>query len=72
MNWHEDKTLIVLAVMVFFFTGMTALAVHTRPEDTQYYQLFSGLLTGFGGALLIHLTGIKGPSPPKPPDKPGA
>lgn len=68
MNWHEDKTLIILCLMVVFYTLVTMVVVYTRPTDTQFYQLFSTTLSGFAGALLLKLTGKDG-EPPKPPVK---
>ncbi len=57
MNWREDKTLIVLAFMTVFFTGIVLIIVWQRPNDGQTYSVFTTLLTGFAGALTMHLKG---------------
>lgn len=69
MNWHEDKTLLILCGSVVFFTFVTMTVVYTRPTDTQFYQLFSTTLSGFAGALLLKLTGKDGEPPKAPPEK---
>ena len=57
MDWKTDKATLILCGAVVFFTMVTLLVVYTRPEDTQFYQLFSTTLSGFSGALLLKLTG---------------
>jgi hypothetical protein len=61
LNWREDKTLLILCAFTFFFTMVTLSVVWLRPTDGQTYQTCSGLLTGFAGALMMHLKGEKVP-----------
>ena len=61
MNWHEDKTLLTLAGFTVFFTVITLGIVWLRPTDGQTYSVFTTLLTGFAGALTMHLKGDKAP-----------
>ena len=53
----EDKSLWVLLFCVIFFTFVTIGLVAARPDDGPLYSTFSGILSGFTGALLMHLTG---------------
>jgi hypothetical protein len=55
MNWREDKAILVLGFFTVFFAGITLLVVWLRPSDGQTYQTFVSLLSGFVGALLLHL-----------------
>lgn len=55
MNWREDKTLIVLANGVTFFTIVTILVVVFWPNDGQLYTLFGSVFSQFAGALILHL-----------------
>lgn len=55
MNWREDKAILVLGFFTVFFAGITLLIVWLRPNDGQTYQTFVSLLSGFVGALLLHL-----------------
>jgi hypothetical protein len=55
MNWREDKAVFVLGFFTFFFSLITLLVVWLRPTDGQTYQTFVSLLSGFVGALLLHL-----------------
>jgi hypothetical protein len=57
----ERQTLLILCGSVIFFTIITMGVVYTRPEDTQFYQMFSTTLSSFAGALLLKLTGKNGP-----------
>ena len=54
-NWREDKSVIVLSFFILVFAGMTLGIVWLRPTDGQTYQTFVSLLSGFTGALLLHL-----------------
>ncbi len=63
MNWREDKTLIVLASGSLFYTLILLLVIWWKPEDGTVWQLFSGILTGFIGALGLHLKGEKATPP---------
>ena len=55
MNWREDKAVLVLGFFTIFFSGIALLIVWLRPNDGQTYQTFVSLLSGFVGALLLHL-----------------
>ena len=59
MNWREDKAVFVLGFFAFFFSLITLLIVWARPNDGQTYQTFVSLLSGFAGALLLHLNPSK-------------
>ena len=61
MTWREDKTLFTLSFFTVLFAVTALVVVFWRPEDGALYQTFSGLLTGFAGALMMHLKGDKGP-----------
>ena len=55
LNWREDKAILVLSFFAIFFSAITLLVVWLRPSDGQTYQTFVGLLSGFAGAILLHL-----------------
>jgi hypothetical protein len=57
VNKLEDKSLWVLLFCVVFYTFVTIGLVAARPNDGALYSTFSGILSGFTGALLMHLTG---------------
>ena len=57
------KTLPVLCGFTVVFAALTLGVVWMRPNDGQLYTLFSSLLTGYAGALLLFLTGKSGPPP---------
>ena len=59
MNWREDKTLVTLSFFTILFACTALVVTFWRPEDGALYQTFSGLLTGFAGALMMHLKGDK-------------
>lgn len=61
MNWREDKAILTLGFFTFFFSLVTLLIVWLRPNDGQTYQTFVSLLSGFVGALLLHLNPQKVP-----------
>jgi len=63
MSWREDKTLIVLCGFSIFYTLVLLLIIWWKPNDASIWQLFSGILTGFIGALGLHLKGER-VSPP--------
>lgn len=63
MSWRENSTLIVLCFFTLFFTIMVCMVDWFRPDDGQVYSVFTGLLTGFAGALMMHLKGEKVPGP---------
>lgn len=63
MNWRDDKVILVLCFFTMMFSGITLTVVWLRPSDGQTFQTFTGLLSGFTGALLMHLRGEKGPPP---------
>lgn len=54
-NWKDDKAIIVLGFFTVFFAGITLGIVWLRPTDGQTYQTFVSLLSGFAGAVLLHL-----------------
>lgn len=60
---RSDTTLRVLCGFTVFFTFVTIGVVFWRPNDGQIYTVFSGLLTGFAGALMMHLKGGEKPPP---------
>ena len=60
-NWREDKSVIVLSFFILVFAGMTLGIVWLRPTDGQTYQTFVSLLSGFVGAILLHLNPQKVP-----------
>jgi hypothetical protein len=55
INWREDKAVLVLGFFTLFFSVTALLIVWLRPNDGQTYQTFVSLLSGFVGALLLHL-----------------
>lgn len=55
MNWREDKAIITLGFFTVFFAFITLGVVLLRPNDGQTYQTFVSLLSGFAGAILLHL-----------------
>jgi hypothetical protein len=55
MNWREDKAILTLGFFTVFFAVIALLIVWFRPTDGQTYQTFVSLLSGFVGALLLHL-----------------
>ena len=61
MNWREDKAILVLGFFTVFFTGVTLMVVWLRPNDGQTYQTFVATMSGFTGALLLHLNPRKAP-----------
>lgn len=58
-----DHVLYLLAAMVIFFTVLLFVSAKFLTNDGQTFQVVSGLLTGFAGALL----GRVKPADPKPP-----
>lgn len=60
----RDWTMLVLTLFTLFFTGVVLLEVWWHPDDGQTYTVFTGLLTGFAGALMMHLKGGEKPPPP--------
>lgn len=63
MTWREDKALVVLCFFTVFFTAVTITVSNMWPNDAQVYTVFSGLLTGFAGALMMHLKDKPVPPP---------
>ena len=61
------KTLPVLCLFTILWASLALCVVWLMPKDGQLYATFSGLLTGFAGALLMYLTGQKPPPPPEGP-----
>jgi hypothetical protein len=61
MNWREDKAIIVLGFFTVFFAAITLGIVWLRPNDGQTYQTFVATMSGFTGALLLHLNPQKVP-----------
>lgn len=47
-----EPVLYLLTLIVVFFTALLFVASYTLPNDGQTFQVISGLLTGFAGALL--------------------
>lgn len=64
MDWKNDKALVVLSFFTIFFAGVTLGVAFLRPNDGQLYQTFVSLLSGFGGAILLHLKPADKPIPP--------
>lgn len=60
-NWREDKAILVLGFFTCFFSCITLGVVWLRPTDGQTYQTFVSLLSGFVGAILLHLNPQKVP-----------
>ena len=60
-NWREDKAILTLAFFTVFFACITLGVVWLRPNDGQTYQTFVSLLSGFVGAILLHLNPQKVP-----------
>ena len=50
-----DPTLYLLVGLVAFFTVIVIYCEHIFPKDGQVFQVFAGMLTGFGGALLLRV-----------------
>lgn len=50
-----EPVLVLLSVLVLVFTGCLFASEHWFPMDGQIFQVISGLLTGFGGALLMRV-----------------
>lgn len=50
-----EPVLVLLVVMVVFFTGCAFAAEHFFGSDEGFFQVISGLLTGFSGALLMRV-----------------
>lgn len=50
-----EPVLVLLAVMILFFTGLLVAMAKFFPTDGQTFQVISGLLTGFGGAFLARI-----------------
>jgi hypothetical protein len=63
-----ERVLIMLCGMVVFFTVALFIAEKFFVSDSQLFQVLAGLLTGFGGALLMRVKprsiGGEGPDPP--------
>lgn len=47
-----DPIIRLLAVLVVFFVLVLIYACHLLPNNQQVFTVLSGLVTGFGGALL--------------------
>jgi hypothetical protein len=60
-NWREDKAILTLGFFTVFFACITLGVVWLRPDDGQTYQTFVSLLSGFVGAILLHLNPQKVP-----------
>lgn len=70
MNPNRLESLdLLLSTLVVFFTILLLLCSKFFPNDGQTFQVISGLLTGFAGALLMRIKGGKhdDPTPPKDP-----
>jgi hypothetical protein len=50
-----ERVLLLLTFLVVFFTGCLFFSEHFFPQDGQIFQVVSGLLTAFGGALLMRV-----------------
>lgn len=58
MNNHKiDHVLLLLMSGVLFFSLMVLLVEWRFNSDGQVFQVFSNLLSGFGGALLLRVKG---------------
>jgi hypothetical protein len=60
------RTLGVLCCFTLLWGAVTLGLVWLRPNDSQIYTLFTNLLSGYAGALLMYLTGGHPPPPAKP------
>jgi hypothetical protein len=63
MTLPDDKVIRVLAFFVVFFSGIVLAVAWFRPDDGQTFSVFSGMLGGFGGALLMRFQPEKVPPP---------
>lgn len=50
-----DPAVYLLAFMVVFFTAILIYVEFVFKSDGQIFQVICGMLTGFGGALLLRL-----------------
>lgn len=57
-----EPVLLLLVVLVVFFTILAVGCAWVFPQDGQTFQLIAGLLTSFSGALLLRV------KPPRPGD----
>lgn len=60
-RWRDDRTLVVLCFFIIFYTGILLIVLAWKPNDGTVWTLFSTILTGFVGALGLHLKGDKTP-----------
>jgi len=59
-----DKVVYLLTFLVLVFTGLLIYVAKTSPNDGQTFQIVSGLVTGFSGALLMRINPKKLDDPP--------
>lgn len=50
-----EPVLLLLTILVLAFCGMLFAAEHWFVSDSQLFQVISGLVTGFSGALLMRV-----------------
>lgn len=50
-----EPVLVLLAALVVFFAVLLISCAHFFPTDGQTFQVISGLVTGFSGALLMRV-----------------
>ena len=66
-----EPVVLLLTILLIFFTGTLFLAEWWFKADGQFYQTIAGLVTGIGGALLLRITGHTNPvTPPQLPQIP--
>jgi len=70
MTKQLDPVLLLLAAMIFVFTGLLIVIAEILKNDGQTFQVISGLLTGFSGAFLGRIMPKKTDTEKSPP--PGA
>lgn len=63
-----DPKLILLSLMVFFFTIALFYCEHVFPNDGQIFQVVATLLSGFAGILLSDLRKVLGIADPDSPN----
>jgi len=65
---EENKSLFILGMFTLIFAAIVLCLVWLRPDDGATYQTFVGMMSGFGGALLLRLNPNPKPHPGSTPD----